>query len=46
MEMCVDVGPYFGYGGPELDKWIHAELDKPQLVIFGRKTYPRRSRRD
>ena len=34
-----DVGPYFGYGGPELDEWIHAELDKPQLVVFGRATY-------
>jgi dihydrofolate reductase len=35
----VDVGPYFGYGGPELDEWIHAELDQPQVVVFGRVTY-------
>jgi dihydrofolate reductase len=34
-----DVGPYFGYGGPELDEWIQAELDKPQLVVLGRVTY-------
>lgn len=33
------VGPYFGYGGPELDAWIHAQLDEPQLVVFGRVTY-------
>ena len=36
---AVDVGPYFGYGGPELDTWIHSELDKPQLIVFGRVTY-------
>jgi dihydrofolate reductase len=36
---AVDVGPYFGYGGPELDEWIHAEIDKPQVVVFGRVTY-------
>jgi dihydrofolate reductase len=34
-----DVGPYFGYGGPELDEWIQAELDKPQVVVLGRVTY-------
>lgn len=33
------VGPYFGYGGPELDAWIQTELDKPQLVVLGRVTY-------
>src|ERR1039457_4785838 len=36
---AVDVGPYFGYGGPELDQWIQAELDKPQVIVFGRVTY-------
>jgi hypothetical protein len=36
---AVDVGPYFGYGGPELDTWIHSELDKPQLILLGRLTY-------
>ncbi|HEY4826272.1 MAG TPA: dihydrofolate reductase family protein [Solirubrobacteraceae bacterium] len=35
----VDVGPYFGYGGPELDEWIQTEIDKPQVVVFGRVTY-------
>jgi dihydrofolate reductase len=34
-----DFGPYFGYGGPELDDWIQAELDKPQVVVLGRVTY-------
>ncbi len=35
----VDFGPYFGYGGPELDDWIKTELDRPQVVVFGRVTY-------
>jgi dihydrofolate reductase len=30
---------YFGYFGPELEKWITAELARPQLVILGRRTY-------
>lgn len=30
---------YFGYFGPELDKWITTELARPQLVILGRRTY-------
>ena len=30
---------YFGYFGPELEKWITTELAKPQLVILGRRTY-------
>lgn len=30
---------YFGYFGPELDKWITTELAGPQLVILGRRTY-------
>ena len=34
-----DVGPYFGYGGPELDAWIEAELDRPQTIVLGRVTY-------
>jgi len=34
-----DAGPYFDHGGPELDEWIRAELDKPQGVVFGRVTY-------
>ncbi len=36
---AVDFGPYFGYGGPELDDWIQTELDQPQVVLFGRVTY-------
>lgn len=34
-----DVGPFFGYGGPELDRWIRDHLDEPQEIVFGRKTY-------
>ena len=30
---------YFGYFGPDLEKWIAAELARPQLVILGRRTY-------
>jgi len=30
---------YYGYLGPELEKWIAAEAARPQLVIFGRRTY-------
>lgn len=36
---AVDVGPYFGYAGPELDEWIQTELDRPQLIVLGRLTY-------
>ncbi|MGZ6260788.1 MAG: dihydrofolate reductase family protein [Solirubrobacteraceae bacterium] len=36
---AVEVGPFFGYGGPGLDEWIQAELDRPQLVVLGRVTY-------
>jgi dihydrofolate reductase len=32
-------GPYFGYGGPELDRWIDEHLDEPQQVLLGRRTY-------
>jgi dihydrofolate reductase len=35
----VDVGPFFGYSGPELDRWIHRHLDEPQELIMGRVTY-------
>ena len=34
-----DVGPYFGYGGPDLDSWIRANLEPPQVVLMGRVTY-------
>lgn len=35
----IDVGPYFGYAGPELDSWVRDQLDQPQLIIMGRVTY-------
>jgi dihydrofolate reductase len=35
----VDVGPFFGYSGPELESWVRNELDQPQLVVMGRVTY-------
>lgn len=30
---------YFGYLGPELERWISSELSAPQLVVMGRRTY-------
>ncbi|WP_187280474.1 dihydrofolate reductase family protein [Streptomyces sp. IB2014 016-6] len=30
---------YFGYFGPDLEKWITAESALPQLVVLGRRTY-------
>ena len=30
---------YFGYDGPELEEWINTELARPQLLVFGRRTY-------
>src|SRR5262245_42157767 len=32
-------GPYFDYGGPELDAWVQEHLAEPQQVVLGRKTY-------
>ena len=34
-----NTGPYFGYGGPELQGWIQAQLDQPHLDLMGRVTY-------
>jgi dihydrofolate reductase len=34
-----NTGPYFGYGGPELDDWIEAQLAGPHLDLMGRVTY-------
>jgi uncharacterized protein YndB with AHSA1/START domain/dihydrofolate reductase len=34
-----DVGPFFGYAGPELDAWVESELARPQVVVLGRVTY-------
>jgi len=30
---------YFGYFGPDLDRWITEEQEKPQHVLMGRRTY-------
>jgi dihydrofolate reductase len=30
---------YFGYHGPELQKWIDEQLVDPQLFVLGRRTY-------
>jgi dihydrofolate reductase len=35
----VDQGPFFGYGGPELDGWIRDHLDQPQVIVMGRVTF-------
>jgi dihydrofolate reductase len=33
------VGAFFGYPGPELDRWVAEHLDEPQIVLTGRVTY-------
>ena len=30
---------YFGFGGPDLDRWIRDQMKRPQRHIMGRKTY-------
>jgi dihydrofolate reductase len=30
---------YFGFLGPDLERWVHDELKKPQLLLMGRVTY-------
>jgi dihydrofolate reductase len=35
----VNTGAYFGYGGPELDRWIETQLSQPHLDVMGRVTY-------
>jgi dihydrofolate reductase len=30
---------YFGYVGPDLEQWIESEMDRPQHVLMGRRTY-------
>ncbi len=32
-------GPFFGYFGEELGKWVSDHLQQPQLLIMGRVTY-------
>jgi dihydrofolate reductase len=34
-----NTGPYFGYGGPELDRWVETQLGQPHLDLMGRVTY-------
>jgi dihydrofolate reductase len=34
-----NAGPFFGYGGPELDGWVRDTLSRPHLVVMGRITY-------
>jgi dihydrofolate reductase len=34
-----DAPAYFGYFGPDLERWVLGELDKPQTVVLGRVTY-------
>jgi dihydrofolate reductase len=35
----VDVGPFFGYSGPDLDRWVRQAQHQPQVVLMGRRTY-------
>jgi hypothetical protein len=35
----VNVGPYFGYFGPDLERWVGDALRQPQVMIMGRITY-------
>lgn len=35
----IDAGPFFGYSGPELGRWVSDALGQPQLVVMGRITY-------
>jgi dihydrofolate reductase len=30
---------FFGFGGPDLDRWIRDQMKRPQRHIMGRKTY-------
>ncbi|HWG14540.1 MAG TPA: dihydrofolate reductase family protein [Streptosporangiaceae bacterium] len=34
-----NTGPYFGYGGPDLDRWVEGQLGQPHLDVIGRVTY-------
>lgn len=34
-----DVGPFFGYGGPELSEWIASALEDFPAILMGRVTY-------
>ena len=30
---------FFGFGGPDLDRWIGEQMKRPQRHLMGRKTY-------
>ena len=30
---------YFGFGGPDLERWIHDEMEHGYLTVMGRRTY-------
>jgi dihydrofolate reductase len=30
---------YFGFGGPDLERWISEQMKRPQRHLMGRKTY-------
>jgi dihydrofolate reductase len=30
---------YFGFGGPDLERWIRDEMARPQRLVMGRRTY-------
>src|SRR6195952_1910191 len=30
---------YFGFSGPELERWIHDEMERGYLTVMGRRTY-------
>lgn len=34
-----NVGPFFGYAGPDLNAWVDAAVKEPQLLLMGRLTY-------
>ncbi len=34
-----NTSPYFGYGGPDLDRWVTGQLSQPHLDVMGRVTY-------
>jgi dihydrofolate reductase len=34
-----DAGPFFGYSGPDLDRWIRDAVEQPHVMLMGRVTY-------
>jgi dihydrofolate reductase len=32
-------GPFFDYGGPDLDRWIDDQFARPHVILMGRVTY-------